>query len=131
MKNKGSSGVFSWIITILCILMLIMQIGGVGNPKTLSEEDVAEIVVSAVGSINIPSADILYLSKYGIGTTVDYCEKNKVNLIIECEQCGCEGAEYNEDFEESFCEDCEPTCIYCGDNMDSCLCNSDNTERFE
>ena len=36
-----------------------------------------------------------------------------------------------EDFGESFCGDCEPTCIYCSGTYDECLCNSDNTERFE
>ena len=39
--------------------------------------------------------------------------------------------EYIEEFEQYFCPDCEPTCIYCGEKVDSCLCNSDNTERFE
>ena len=60
----------------------------------------------------------------------EYCNKNNIKLIIECEICGCEGANYIEDFGQSFCEDCEPRCIYCGETIDECLCNSDNTERF-
>jgi hypothetical protein len=81
--------------------------------------------------VNIPASDIIYLSKYGTCTTEEYCNKNNIKLIIECEICGCEGASYIEDFGESFCEDCEPTCIYCFSKIDECLCNSDNTERFE
>jgi len=48
-----------------------------------------------------------------------------------CIVCKSTDSEYYEEFDEYYCEDCQPTCVYCGETIYECLCNSDNTERFE
>lgn len=59
-----------------------------------------------------------------------YCRYQKSHEIKKCISCGDTSDTMYEFCQDDFCEDCVPTCNYCGEKEDDCGCNSDNTERF-